>query len=167
MKKLFRLLLFAAALSALAKLPFRSTDAAKLTPVRTVIVTHAGEQYEVDIGAAARGLGRTLAEALDDLRQTVTGALFLPTAEQVIVVDPAGTDSEAVRAVAEESSFCPAAGLYRTGQTDLDAEAVGAYLSSHPSNTTIMQVRGRLAMGEQPRLPALRQENGGYLVEAK
>lgn len=167
MKKPLRLLLIGAALAALANLPFRSTDAAKLTPVRTVIVTYNGEEYEVDVGAAARGIGKTLGEALDQLRETVTGVLFLPTAEQVIVVDPSGTDSEAVRAVAEASSFCPAAGLYRTGQTDLDPEAVGAYLSSHPSNTTVMRVRGRLAMGEPPRLPELRRENGGYAVETQ
>lgn len=167
MKKLFRLLLLAAALAALANLPFRSTDAAKLKPVRTVIVTHNEEQYEVEVGAAAHGIGKTLSEALDALRRTVSGVLFLPTAEQVIVVDPAGTDREAVSAVAGEASFCPAAGLYRTEETDLDAKAVGAYLSSHPSNTTIMQVRGRLAMGEPPRIPELRRENGGYVVETQ
>ena len=43
MRKVVRFLLLAAALAALGLLPFRATDAAKLIPVRAVIVTRDGE----------------------------------------------------------------------------------------------------------------------------
>ena len=165
MKNGIRALICGAALAALAGLPFRSTDAARLTPVRTVIVSYGAGRCEVDVGKSARGVGRDLSEALKSLRETLTGVLFLPTAEQIIVVDPSGTEVETVREVAEEPSFCPAAGLYRALTAELDAEAVGAYLQSHPSNTTVMKVRGELAMGGAPALPLLREENGGWLVE--
>lgn len=166
MKKIVRWLLLAVVLGAMGLLPFRGTDAAKLVPVRTVLVTRSGDQYEVDVGRAVRGIGRTLSEALAKLREQATGELFFPTAEQVIVVDPAGTDGETVRAVTEAPEFRPGAGLYRTTEPDLDAEAVGAYLSSHPCNTTIMEIRGALRSGDEPELPVLREADGGYRVDA-
>ena len=64
MRKVVRFLLLAAVLAALGLLPFRATDAAKLIPVRAVIVTRDGEAYTVDVGQAVRGVGRTLTEAL-------------------------------------------------------------------------------------------------------
>ncbi len=111
MKKLLCGLLVLGALAALGLLPFKGTDAAKLLPVKTVIVTKSGESYTVDIGAGVRAVGRTLSEALERLREEVTGRVFLPTAEQVILTEPA---EEAAEAVAEESAFRPAAGIYRT-----------------------------------------------------
>lgn len=162
MKKLLSILLAATVLGALGLLPFRSVDAAKLLPVKTVIVTKSGEEYTVDIGAGVRAVGRTLEEALDRLREEVTGEVFLPTAEQVIITEPA---EDAVEAVAEETAFRPAAGIYRTPEPCPDAEALGAYLASHPSNVTILDVRAALALGQTPHIPVIRAADGGYRVD--
>ena len=162
MKKLLFVLLAAAVLGALGLLPFRAVDAAKLLPVKTVIVTKSGETYTVDIGAGVRAVGRSLREALNRLREEVTGEVFLPTAEQVIITEPG---DEAVEAVAEESEFRPAAGIYRTPEPFPDAEALGAYLESHPSNVTILDVRAALALGQTPRVPVIRAADGGFLVD--
>ena len=162
MKKLLSLLLIVGALAALGLLPFRATDAAKLLPVRTVIVTKSGERYTVDVGAGVRAVGRTLSEALERLREEVTGVVFLPTAEQVIVTEPA---DDALEAVAEETAFRPAAGIYRTPETAPDAEAVGAYLDSHASNVTLLDLRIALASGRRPRVPTLRTADGGWRVD--
>ena len=168
MKKWFRRLLVLCALGALGLLPFRKTELASLIPVKTVLVTRSGEVYTVDIGAGVRGMGRTLSEALEALRERVTGAVFLPTAEQIIIIGMEESDSryaDTLAAVAEEPTFRPAAGLYRCPEPELDADAVGAYLSNHASNVTVMKIRGALAEGERPALPVIRESEGGYLVE--
>ena len=162
MKKLRFVLFVAAVLGALSLLPFHSVDAAKLLPVKTVIVTKSGEEYTVDIGAGVRAVGRTLREALDRLREEVTGEVFLPTAEQVIITEPA---EDAVEAVAEETAFRPAAGIYRTPERCPDAEAMGEYLASHPSNVTILDVRAALALGQKARIPTIRAADGGFRVD--
>lgn len=162
MKKLCKLLLAAGILTALGLLPFRAADAAKLLPVKTVIVTRSGAEYIVDVGAGVRAVGRTLSEALARLREEVTGLVFLPTAEQVILTEPA---EEAAAAVAAESAFRPAAGIFRTPDPAPDAEALSAYLASHPSNVTVLDLRAALAMGRQPRIPVLRQAEGGWRVD--
>lgn len=162
MKKLVFLLLVVVALAAMGLLPFRAEDAAGLLPVKTVIVTKTGEEYVVDVGAGVRAVGQTLQEALDRLREEVTGEVFLPTAEQVIVTEPA---EDAVEAVAEETAFRPAAGIYRTPDPFPDAEAMGAYLASHPSNVTILDVRAALAQGRTPAVPVIRSVDGGYRVD--
>ena len=122
MKKLLFVLLAAGVLTAMGLLPFRAVDASKLLPVKTVIVTKAGEEYVVDIGSGVRAVGDTLRQALDRLREEVSGQVFLPTAEQVIITEPA---EGAVEAVAEETEFRPAAGIYLTPEPSPDAEALG------------------------------------------
>lgn len=162
MKKLVVILLAAATLGALGVLPFRSVDAAKLLPVKTVVVTKSGDQYVVDIGEGVRAVGQSLREALDRLREEVSGEVFLPTAERVIVTEPA---EGAVEAVAEETEFRPAAGIYLTPDPFPDVKALGKYLDAHPSNVTILDTRAALAMGQTPEIPVIRRADGGYRVD--
>lgn len=162
MKKLIWILLAAAVLGALGLLPFHAEDAAKLLPAKTVVVTRSGEAYTVDIGAGVRAVGRSLREALERLREEVTGWVFLPTAEQIVLTEPA---DDAVEAVCREDSFRPAAGIYRTADPVPDVEALSAYLASHPSNITVLDVRAALAMGSEPRIPVIRAVDGAYRVD--
>ena len=162
MKKLLVLLAAVLALGALKLLPFRAQDAAKLLPVKTVIVTKSGDQYVVDVGAGVRAVGRTLSEALARLREELSGTVFLPTAEQVVLTEPA---EEAAEAVAEESAFRPAAGIYQTPEPRPDANALSAYLASHPSNYTVLDLRAALAAGSAPALPRLIPADGGWRVD--
>ena len=165
MRKLIRWALLGAALWALGLLPFRSVDVAKLLPVRTVIVTRDGTAYTADVGAGVRGVGRTLREALEALRRAVTGEIFFPTAAQVIVVEPGGRTAEALEAVAGETAFRPAAGVYLTPDPAPDPEALGAYLANHPADYTLAELRADLQAGEAPAVPVIREQDGGYRVE--
>ena len=165
MKKLLGIVLLAAVAVALGLLPFRATDAAKLIPVRTVIVTRDGGEYVIDVGKAVRGVGRTLSEALSDLQAGAPGKIFLPTAEEIVVTDTGEDYDQTVTEVTESAAFQPAAGLYRTLARGLDAEKVGDYLAAHPSNMTIVRVRGAVRTGEPAVLPTLRIVRGGYRVD--
>lgn len=161
-KKLFLLLLAAALLCALGLLPFHAQDAAKLLPVRTVIVTRSGDAYTVDVGAGVRAVGRTLAEALERLREEVSGLVFLPTAEQVVLTEPA---AEAAEAIASSDAFRPAAGVCVTPDPAPDVEALSAYLEAHPLHTTVLELRAALAAGQTPSLPRLVASDGGFRIE--
>lgn len=162
MKKLFMLLLAAAVLCALGLLPFRAEDAAKLLPVKTVIVTRSGDAYTVDVGAGVRAVGRTLSEALERLREEVSGLVFLPTAEQVVLTEPA---EEAAEAVAESDAFRPAAGICTTPLPCPDAELLEAYLAAHPLKTSVLDLRAAMAEGREPDLPRIVAADGGYRIE--
>ena len=162
MKKMFVLLAAGALFWALGLLPFRATDAAKLLPVKTVVVMKSGDEYVVDVGAGVRAVGRSLSEALERLREEISGEIFLPTAEQIVVTEPA---EDALEAAAEEERFRPAAGLYRTHIAAPDPEALGAYLASHPSNYTVLDARAAIAAGAEPRPPRITAADGGYRVD--
>ena len=116
----------------------------------------------VDVGAGVKAVGRTLREALGRLREEVTGEVFLPTAEQVIITEP---ENGAVEAVAEETEFRPAAGIFLTPEQAPDAEALGKYLASHPANYTILDLRAALAAGRVPAIPRVRAADGGWRVD--
>ena len=162
MKKLLVFLFAAAGLCALGLLPFHAEDAAKLLPVKTVIVTRSGAEYTADIGAGVRAVGRSLAEALDRLREETAGLVFLPTAEQVVVTEPA---AEAVTEVAESTAFRPAAGICTTPDRYPDAAQLGAYLETHPPRMTVLDLRVALAEGRDPELPRVVRADGGYRIE--
>lgn len=161
MKKLFKWTLILAGLCALGVLPFKATDVAELLPVRTVIVTRSGRELTVDIGAGVRAVGNTLSEALETLKNEVTGEVFFQTAEQVVVAENA---QDAVPQVVSEPSFRPAAGLYLTPEENADAEELADYLDAHRSDRTLTQTRAALLEGREPELPILRRSHGGWRV---
>ena len=123
MKKLCTIVLILAILAYFGLLPFTAHDVAGLVPVETVVVTRAGDQIRVDIGAGVRAVGRTLGEALDKLKEQVSGILFFQTAEQVVVAEEARS---VLPEAAREPRFRPAAGLYVTPAEDLDVNRVSS-----------------------------------------
>ena len=161
-KKLTRWILLGAAAAALWSLPFRATDAAKLLPVKTVVVAKTESGYTVDVGAGVKAAGKTLSAALELLRERVSGTAFFRTAEQIIL-NPAAA-AEGLEEITNEPEFRPAAGLYVTTDPDPDARGIARYLSAHPADTTILRVRADLKAGAEPKLPVLRAEGGGYRV---
>lgn len=163
MKRIGRILLAAAVFGALWALPFRRTDVAELIPVQTVVVSHDGTAYRVDVGLGVIGTGASPKAALDRLREEVSGEIFFRTAEQVVLTESAAFGLSEVVGLSE---FRPGAGVYLTPASEPDPEAVGKYLSAHSSNTTLTDVRAALLEGRQPQVPELVPVDGGYLVYA-
>ena len=65
--------------------PFAGTDIAKLSPVEAVWLEHTDGYIRIATDSQEFGLGRTLAEALENMKQTASGTVFLDTANYVIV----------------------------------------------------------------------------------
>ena len=161
MKKLCIVVLILAGLAYFGLLPFEAHDVAELLPVETVLITKAGDAYRVDIGAGVRAVGRTLREALDRLKEEVTGFVFFQTAEQVIVREDA---LDVLPEAESEPRFRPAAGLYRTDLTDPDLSAVSRYLKTRHTGLTLGRALAETGV-EAPLLPPkLVQTDGGYRV---
>lgn len=163
MKKLLFLLAAIGILLYFGLLPFEANDVARLLPVETVFVTRSGEEYRVDVGAGVPGAGRTLREALEALRERVSGEIFFQTAEQVVVQEEA---EDAVGEIVTEDAFRPSAAIYRTPETALDAQAVSQYLHTRHTALTLGQAAAQLESGRTPRLPTLLRSDGGYRILA-
>ena len=163
MKKFAMVAVALAALTYFGMLPFHANDVSRLLPVETVIVTRAGDQYRVDVGAGVRAIGRTLAEALDKLKEQVSGVIFFQTAEQVIVEEQA---AQVVDELLDESRFRPAAGIYLTPEQHLDAQSVSRYLSARHTPLTLSEAKAARAEGKNFDLPRLLPMDGGYCLVA-
>lgn len=163
MRKVFMIILAAAGLTYFGLLPFHANDVSDLLPVETVIITRSGDEYRVDIGEGVRAIGRTVGQALDNLKEQVTGTVFFQTAEQVIVQQGA---EEAIEEVVTETRFRPAAGLYLTPETELDAQEVSAYLKTRRTELTLGEANAMLVRHETVSLPTLVCADGGYRILA-
>lgn len=161
MKKLFWILAIGGILLYLGLLPFRASDVSKLLPIETVLISRDGTQYRVDVGEGVRAFGKTVGEALDALKERLTGEAFFQTAEQIVVSEDA---ADVLPEVTQESRFRPAAGLYLTPDARLDAKAVSAYLQTRRSPLTLGQAAAAFAEGETPDVPVLRRSDGGFTV---
>ena len=161
MKKICILVLLLAGLAYFGLLPFEAHDVAELLPVETILVTKSGDRYRVDIGAGVRAIGKSLSEALDNLKEQVTGIVFFQTAEQVLVQEDA---QDAIPVIEQEPRFRPAAGLYLTGDSSPDLHAVSRYLKTRHSALTLGEALAETAEGASPDLPVLIEAGGGYRV---
>ena len=161
MKKLLLIALILAALTYFGLLPFSANDVSKLLPVETVLITREGDQIRVDVGAGVRAVGKTLAEALDRLKEQVSGVIFFQTAEQVVVEESA---AQIVGEVISEERFRPAAGIYLTPERDLDARAVSRYCAARHTALTLGEAKAALTEGKDLTLPRLICADGGFRI---
>lgn len=120
----YRLYLFL--LAAVAVLfPGRGTDVGELLPVELVRLT----VHDGVIMAAADtgdfGLGATLPEAMEDLRITAPGNVFLETADYLLVTEETKGQWQCL-----EKWFRPGTLVYAVGE-DVDPEQAAAFLRSH------------------------------------
>lgn len=65
--------------------PFSGTDIAKLSPVEAVWLEERDGYVRIETDSKEVGVGKTLSEALDNMKLTASGTVFLDTADYVIV----------------------------------------------------------------------------------
>ncbi len=64
---------------------FRGTDVAKMEPVEAVRLTLYPEGVVLQTDTGSSGVGKNLLEAVEDMRQTAEGVIFLETAEYLLL----------------------------------------------------------------------------------
>ena len=124
------------------RLPNSGADVARLHPAEAVQVEMQGQMLVLTTDTGLWGRGLTAAMALEDLKNTAPGEVFLETA-QVALVQQGMLADQLLPLLRPNCRLV----LYE-GEPDL--EAVGGFLGSHPSQATL----GTWAAGERvlPRL---------------
>ena len=120
-----RILLYIALLAAALVIPVERTDLGKLKPVETVyLYTDEGIlTLLTDIGD--KGTGKTVGQALENLKQTTAGTVYLDTAEYLLITEESKYEAQELKKLLKGSvRICEAEG-------EIPLEEVGAYLSVH------------------------------------
>ena len=152
-------LLAAASVVSLCMLPRTGADAAKLLPAQVLVIAQEDGQITVESDNGASGSGATLPDALEAMRESAEGTLFLDTAEHIVLLQSA---QSLLPAAARQRQFRPAAKLYLAR---MDAEGCVEFLQAHPGTVTLADAHAALLRGETLS-PAvlLPGENGGIVL---
>lgn len=144
--------LAAAAVLILALSPFRGTDIGKLRPAQWVFLSRREDTVLLETDTGDRGEGVDVLSALENLRRSAPGELFLETADFALVSREALRDLPQLRNVLRSGvEVCLA-----EGEPD---ENTAAYLQTHKPGLTL---RGYFS-GEG-ELPVLAAEEGRWML---
>lgn len=135
--------------------PARGTDVAELQPVELMMVSVENENVVLETDTNDVGKGENLERALENLKESAPGSIFLDTVEFLVVQDSA-------------AEYLPQLiDLLRPGTTGcftaerIDPEKAAEYLSAHKPSVTLRAVRYESGM-----LPLLNELEGRFeLVE--
>lgn len=106
--------------------PKRPVELGKLIPVELILVEKEEGAYLVRTDTGDVGHGTTLPSAIEDLRATAAGDLFLDTARYLLVTE------ETQHAIPEISGYLKEKTYLCMAQNGLDPEQATKYLSAHP-----------------------------------
>ena len=136
------IILTAAAAAALFLQTDGERDVAKLEPVQLVYIYKEMDHLCIETDTDHRGAGRDILEAAADLRSKADGEIFLETAEFLLL-------EEDVIVTADFFTLLrPGAGVVYTGERP-DLTAAAEYLSIHPPEHTLRELRTYLPQGER------------------
>lgn len=78
-------ILYAALLAAALMIPTRATELGKMKPVETVCVFWTGDMVVIETDTGNTGRGMTVAEAVENLKETTPGIIYLDTADYLLL----------------------------------------------------------------------------------
>lgn len=156
MKRRIGFVIIFAAISLLASTAFHGTDIAKLAPVETIWLSEREDEICLETDSGDMGRGESLAAALEDMKKTVPGTIFLDTADYLIV--EAGKE----HLIGQISSLLRPSCMICKAEEKPDMEAVTKFLSAHEPELTL-----RKHQVEQCVIPMLEQRNGRFFWDAK
>ena len=120
-----RILIYIAILLAVVLVPLERTDVGELRPVQTVAVYRDGKAYVIATDTGDQGEGKTVPDALTDLKQKTPAVIYLDTAQFLLTGKDADDAVEELR-----QHFRSSVELY-SFRGDADLEAVSKYLTVH------------------------------------
>ena len=106
-------------------MPVKDNDIGRLQPVEVVQVFRQGSQVSIRTDTGDIGLGDTAEQALQNLKDTTPGYIYLDTAEYLLLNGAAMSDVEVLRtALKRNLRICLA-------ESKLDLQLVAEYLPVH------------------------------------
>lgn len=125
-----RFLLYGLLLAAVLVIPMKPTDVGKLQPIQTVAVYPSEGGYIIETDSGDVGVGTTIAQAFENLKDTTAGVVYLDTAEFLLIGAGAENAVEELQAVLKDSVE-----LYQVqGRPDL--KNASRFLSVHGKGPT-------------------------------
>lgn len=128
-------ILTVAAVWGLPKLSHPAADIGKLKPVEVIQIIVVEESVTIRTDSGDYGTGENLTAALEKLRESADGEVFLDTADQLILTgNPTGEWQSIFEMLRPSSGVCVAG-----AETDLEQAA--KYLAMHPPKVTLRDLR--------------------------
>lgn len=134
------------------RLPFQIHDASELNPIQTLQIHVQNNSFTLRGENGQTGRGESFTEAVEDLKRTSNGEVFLQTAQKLILT---GETKTAICALMNSRELRPAGELFASSETALDLQQVDAYLQTRSSSVTLGDLRSAVLMGVAARLPVL------------
>ena len=105
--------------------PANRTDLAELKPVEAVYLYKNGEQIVIQTDTEDRGKGKTVQQALKNLKDTTAGQIYLDTANYLLIGPGTEEYAEALKGELKASArVCGA-------KEEMDMKKVGGFLKVH------------------------------------
>lgn len=146
-----KLLVYIAIIAAALVIPMNRTDVGRLIPVEAVFIyeTEGGIVLETDTGDA--GIGETVGEAVQNLKDLAPGIIFLDTADYLLATPGLNDKLEEIGAYLKESvRVCLA-------ENGIDVSEAAVYLAAH-------QPKMSLKVAKTTEIKQKLQDIGGKII---
>lgn len=120
-----KLLLYFVVVIAVMLVPVVKTDVGKLHPVELVYLYEEEGDYCIETDTGVLGVGSSIAAAVDDLKQTAKGIIYLDTARYLVVTEDTEEEITKIRPYLKGNEYlCRAEGT-------IAVEEAAVYLAVH------------------------------------
>lgn len=140
MKKAAGILLALVAIWGISRLPHPAVDVGKLEPVELVLLERTEQGIRIETESGAKGEGRTLAEAAENLQAGASREIFLETADKLLLRgDLTGYWQEIWELFRPDCRVCRV-------EQELDLMEAAEYLSVHEPEQTLGKLRSGMGI---------------------
>ncbi len=120
----------------LTKTPQYGTDVARLLPIEVIQMEKRGNRIYLYTDTEAQGVGATIQEAVENMKQTAPGTVFLETADYLLV------DRESLPYLPESAEYIRPGSKLCIAEESLDLQKTAQFLAVHTPSTTLADYRG-------------------------
>lgn len=137
-------------------IPFRGTDIAELAPVEVVWLSQSGGRVHLETDTGDMGEGENVQAALNDMKAAAPGAVFLDTAD-FLIVEQGGEEllTQVYDVLRPTCMVC-------ISKKMPDMEAAAEFLAAHEPELSLRQYRV-----EKGTLPELIEKEGRFMWNAE
>ena len=148
-----KILLYILLLTAVVVIPQQGTDVGKLLPVEVVWLGKAGDMVLVSTDVGAGGIGPTVKDAIENMKETTAGEIFLDTADFLLVTERGQEELASIKELLKTSvRVCVA-------NSEMDLKDAASYLAVHKPSLQLRQC------ATKKTLPILTEENGKIILK--
>ena len=148
-----KILLYILLLTAVVVIPQQGTDVGKLLPVELVWLDRVEDQVLVSTDVGAGGIGPTVKDAIENMKETTAGEIFLDTADFLLVTERGQEELASIKELLKPSvRVCVA-------NSEMDLKDAASYLAVHKP---LVRLRQCSSLKE---LPILAEENGKIILK--